>query len=168
MAQGSRVLHLAPFLPCVSPWFPEWSVVLRATCRSFVSSRSELKIVILTFKILKFQQPAYMFDLIAPYIPPRSLRPSTRISSLCQISDQKWAADRFPLLHPSFGTLLSTHSFLGFIICFYWFAQDFLISKVSSAIVINSLHIVSSDFDLRIYNGHSSLPCISHSLHFSK
>ena len=30
--------------------------------------------------------------------------------------------------------------------------EDFLISKVSSAIVINSLHNVSSDFDLRTYN----------------
>ena len=28
----------------------------------------------LTFKVLKFQQPAYIYDLIAPYIPPRSLR----------------------------------------------------------------------------------------------
>ena len=32
----------------------------------------------LTFKVLKFQQPAYMFDLIAPYIPPQSLRSSNK------------------------------------------------------------------------------------------
>ena len=43
-----------------------------------VSSRIEFKIATLTFKILKFQQPAYMFDLIAPYIPPRSRRSSNK------------------------------------------------------------------------------------------
>ena len=37
-----------------------------------------------------------------------------------------------------------------------------LISKVSSTIVIKSLHNVSLDFNLRTYNGFSSLPCISH------
>ena len=43
-----------------------------------------------------------------------------------------------------------------------WFTQDFLISKVFSAIVINSLPNFSSDFDLRTYKGLSSLPCIFH------
>ena len=43
-----------------------------------VSSRIEFKIATLTFKVLKFQQPAYMFDLIAPYVPPRSLRSSNK------------------------------------------------------------------------------------------
>ena len=43
-----------------------------------VSSRIEFKIVTLTLKVLKFQQPSYMFDLIAPYIPPRSLRYSNK------------------------------------------------------------------------------------------
>ena len=38
----------------------------------------EFKIATLTFKVLKFQQPAYMFDLSAPYIPPRSLRSSNK------------------------------------------------------------------------------------------
>ena len=38
-----------------------------------VSSRIEFKIATLTFKVLKLQQPAYIFDLIAPYIPPWSL-----------------------------------------------------------------------------------------------
>ena len=55
----------------------------------------------------------------------------------------------------------STYSFLWFIICFPRFTQN-LISKVSSTIVINSLHNVSSDFDPCTSNGHSSLPCISH------
>ena len=43
-----------------------------------VSSRIEFKIATLTFKVLKFQQPAYIYDLIAPYIPPRSLRFSNK------------------------------------------------------------------------------------------
>ena len=43
-----------------------------------VSSRIEFKIATLIFKVLKFQQPAYMFDMIAPYIPPRSLRSSNK------------------------------------------------------------------------------------------
>ena len=43
-----------------------------------VSSRIEFKIATLTFKVLKFQQPAYIYDLIAPYIPPRSLRSSNK------------------------------------------------------------------------------------------
>ena len=43
-----------------------------------VSSRIEFKIATLTFKVLKFQQPAYMFDMIVPYIPPRSLRSSNK------------------------------------------------------------------------------------------
>ena len=33
-----------------------------------VSSRIEFNIATLTFKVLKFQQPAYIYDLIAPYI----------------------------------------------------------------------------------------------------
>ena len=43
-----------------------------------VSSRIEFKIATLTFKVLKFQQPAYIYDLIAPYIPPRSRRSSNK------------------------------------------------------------------------------------------
>ena len=43
-----------------------------------VSSRIEFKIATLTFKVLKFQQPAYIFDLIAPYSPPRSRRSSNK------------------------------------------------------------------------------------------
>ena len=41
-------------------------------------SRIEFKIATLTFKVLKFQQPAYIYDLTAPYIPPRSLRFSNK------------------------------------------------------------------------------------------
>ena len=35
----------------------------------------------------------------------------------------------------------------------YMSTQNLLISKVSSTIVINSLHNASSDFDLRTHNG---------------
>ena len=72
-----------------------------------VSSRIEFKIATLTFKVLKFQQPGYMFDLIATYIPPRSLRSSNKniqIVFLCCTYHLE--------LSPS------TYSFLGFIICF--------------------------------------------------
>ena len=130
---------------------------------SYVSSRIEFIIATLTFKVLKFQQPAYMFDLIAPYIPPQSLRSSNK--NLLIVPDIRSEMDqRSFFLCCTYHLELSpfTYSFLGFTICFYGLAQDFLISKVSSTIVINSLHIVSSDFDLRTYNGHSSIPCISH------
>ena len=43
-----------------------------------VSSRIKFKIATLTFKVLKFQKPAFIFDLIAPYILPRSLRSSSK------------------------------------------------------------------------------------------
>ena len=90
------------------------------------------------------------------------LDPPTRISSLCPISDQKWAKDCFPLLCLPFGTLFLNifvprihYLFLG--VC----SRPSYI-KFSSATVINSLHNAASDFDLRTYNGHSSLWCISH------
>ena len=74
----------------------------------------------------------------------------TRFSSSCLLS-----ADLFLLLYYlPFGTLF--HSIFvphiyRFIICFPWFflTQDIFISRVSSAIVIDSLHTVSLDFDLR-------------------
>ena len=86
----------------------------------------------------------------------------TRIFLLCLISDQKWAADHYPLLHLPFGILSLTYPLFRFITGLPWSTQDLLISKVSSTIDINSLHNVSSDFDLRAYNGHFSLPCTSH------
>ena len=80
------------------------------------------------------------FDLIAPYIPPSSLRSSLQQDSpptSCLISDQKWAANH-------------------------------LISKVSSSIVINSLHNVSSDFNLHNYNGPLSSMHILYHLIFAE
>ena len=167
-----------------------------------VSSRFEFKIATLTFKVLKFQQPAYMFDLIAPYIPPQSLRSSNKNLLIVPDIWSEMGHRSFFLLNLPFETLsfnifvprihyrgpeiqflhnlfyvsnwhmaryqLCIIVIIIIIIYFYEFAQDFLISKVAFAIVTNSLHIVSSYFDLRTYNGHASLPCISHSLHFSK
>ena len=76
--------------------------------------------------------------------------------------DQKWAADRFLLLHLPFGTL-SLNIFVPWIhYLFLGVCSKPSYIKVSYAIVINSLHNASSDFDLRTYNGHCSLPCISH------
>ena len=45
----------------------------------------------------------------------------------------------------------STYPLFRFIIGFPWSTEDLVISKVSSTIVINSLHNVSSDFDLRTW-----------------
>ena len=71
-----------------------------------VSSCIEYEIGTLAFKVLKFQQPAYIYDLIAPYIPPRSLRSSNKnLLIVPDISDQKWTADHFPLLHFPFWNL---------------------------------------------------------------
>ena len=73
-----------------------------------VYSRIEFKIATLTFKVLKFQQPAYIHDLIAPYIPPQSLRSSNKNLLIVH-----WAADHFPLLHLPFGILsLNIYAFL--------------------------------------------------------
>ena len=87
-SSAKRSDHISPVLHKLH-WLP-------------VSSHIEFKIATLTFKVLKFQQPAYIYDLIAPYILPYI---PTRIFSLCLISDQKWAADHFPLLHLPFGIL---------------------------------------------------------------
>ena len=111
-----------------------------------VSSRIELKIATFTFKVLKFQQPAYIYDLIAPQIPPGSFRSSLKIFLLCLISDQKWVADHFPLLHLPFGILCLNISALQ--IHYLLSVVYLLISKVSSTIVINRLHNLSSDLDL--------------------
>ena len=66
---------------------------------------------------------------------------------------QKWAADHFPLFHIHLEFSPSTYPLFRFIIGFPWSTEDLLISKVSSPIVINSLHNVSSDFNLRTHNG---------------
>ena len=94
-------------------------------------------------KVFTFQQPAYMFDLIAPYIPPRSLGSSNK--NLLIVPDMKWAADRFPLLHLPFGTLSLSIFVPRIYYLFSGFAQDFLISKVSILpyIIFNSLNNAS-------------------------
>ena len=128
-----------------------------------VSSRIEFKIATLTFKVLKFQQPAYIYDLIAPYIPPRSLWSSNK--NLLIVPDIRSEMDRrsFSFASPSIWNSLPQHirssdSITGL----PWSTQDLLISKVSSTIVINSLHNVSSDFDLRTHNGFLSSMHIPH------
>ena len=72
-----------------------------------VSSRIEFKIATLTFKVLKFQQPyqhTFMIWLHHTFLHDLLDLP-TRIFLLCLTSDQKWAADHFPLLHLPFGIL---------------------------------------------------------------
>ena len=116
-----------------------------------VSSRIEFGIATHTFKVLKFYQPAYIYDLIAPYIPPRSRRSSDK-NLLIDIRSEMGRRS-FSLLHPPFGILSLNISALQIHYRLSWSTQDLLISKVSSTIVINSLHNVSSDFDLRTHNG---------------
>ena len=128
-----------------------------------VSSRIEFKIATLTFKVLKFQQPAYIYDLIAPYIPPRSLRSSNK--NLLIVPDIRSEMGRRSFFlcftfHLEFSP--STYPLFRFITGLPWSTQDLLISKVSSTIVINSLHNVSSDFDLRTHNGLLSSMHIPH------
>ena len=69
-----------------------------------ISSRIEFKIATLTFKVLKFQQPAYMFDLI-DYIPPRSLRSSNKNLLIVPDFRSEMGRRSFSLLHLPFGTL---------------------------------------------------------------
>ena len=99
-----------PFARTIYPTQLSDLIIFRQCFTSFIGCRSPpvlscltIKIATLTFKVLKFQQPAYIYDLIAPYIPPRSLRSSNKnLHPLCLISDQKWAADHFPLLNCTF------------------------------------------------------------------
>jgi len=44
-----------------------------------IRQRVTFKIAAITFKILKNQQPSYLFDLITPYIPSRNLRSSDKL-----------------------------------------------------------------------------------------
>ena len=128
-----------------------------------VSSRIEYKIATLTFKVSKFQQPAYIYDLIAPYIPPRSLRSSNKNLLIVPDIRSEMGRRSFSFASPSiWNSLPSTYPLFRFITVLPWSTQDLLISKVSSTIVINSLHNVSLDFDLRTHNGLLSSMHIPH------
>ena len=74
VVQNSLALTIYPSVK----WSDHISPVLHKLHGLPVSSRIEFKIVTLTFKVLKFQQPAYINDLITPYIPPWSLRSSNK------------------------------------------------------------------------------------------
>ena len=96
-----------------------------------------------------YLKPTYIFYSIALNIPPRSLGSSNK--NLLIVPDIQSELDRrsFHFAAPTTWNYLPQHSLFRFIICFPWITQDLLISKVSSAIVINSLHNSSSDCDLR-------------------
>ena len=77
-----------------------------------VSSRIEFKIATFTFEVLKFQQPAspaYIYDLIAPYIPPRFLRSSNK--NLLIVHDIRSGMGRrsFSFASPSIWNSLPQH-----------------------------------------------------------
>ena len=74
-----------------------------------VSSRIEFKIATLTFKVLKFQQPAYIYDLIAPYIPPRSLRSSNKNLLIVPDIRSEMGRRSFSFASPSIWNSLSQH-----------------------------------------------------------
>ena len=102
------------------------------------------------------RQHTFLIWLRLTSLPDFLDRP-TRISSLCLISDRKWDVPIFffcmcRTYHLELSS--STYSFLGFIICFQRFAQNLLISKVSSTMSSRILtYALTMD---------SSLPCISH------
>ena len=103
-----------------------------------------------------------MLDLIAPYIPPWSLRSSNK--NLLIVPDIRSETGRrsFSFAAPKIWNSLPQHiRFSDSLSLFRGLLKTFLYQK-SLPPVINSLHNVSSDFDLCTYNGHSSLPCISH------
>ena len=74
-----------------------------------VSSRIEFKIAILTFKVLKFQQPAYIYDLIAPYIPSRSLRSSNKNLLIVPDIRSEMGRRSFSFASPSIWNSLPQH-----------------------------------------------------------
>ena len=74
-----------------------------------VSSRIEFKIATLTFKVLKFQQPAYIYDLIAPYIPPRSLRSSNKNLLIVPDIRSEMGRRSFSFTSPSIWNSLPPH-----------------------------------------------------------
>ena len=74
-----------------------------------VSSRIEFKIATLTFKVSKFQQPAYMFDMIAPYIPPRSLRSSNKNLLIVPDIRSEMGRRSFSFAAPTFWNSLPQH-----------------------------------------------------------
>ena len=74
-----------------------------------VSSRIEFKIATLTFKVLKFQQPAYIYDLIAPYIPPRSLRSSNKNLLIVPDIRSEMGRRSFSFASPSIWNSLPQH-----------------------------------------------------------
>ena len=148
LAHAKRSDHVSPLLHKLH-WLP-------------VSSWIEFKITTLTFKVLKFQQPAYMFDLIAPYIPPRSLRSSNKNLLIVLDIRSEMGHRSFSFAAPTICNSLPQHTRSSDLLSVFRGLLKTFLSKVSSAIVINSLHNVSSDFDSRTYNGLSSLPSISH------
>ena len=74
-----------------------------------VSSRIEFKIATLTFKVLKFQQPAHIYDLIAPYIPPRSLRSSNKNLLIVPDIRSEMGRRSFSFASPSIWNSLPQH-----------------------------------------------------------
>ena len=89
------LLHISPVLHKLH-WLP-------------VSSRIEFKIATLTFKVLKFQQPAYIYDLIAPYIPPRSLRSSNKNLLIVPDIRSEMGRRSFSFASPSIWNSLPQH-----------------------------------------------------------
>ena len=63
----------------------------------------------LTFKVLKFQQPACIYDLITPYIPPWSLRSSNKILLIVPDIRAEIGLRSFSFAAPTFLNSLPQH-----------------------------------------------------------
>ena len=132
-----------------------------------VNSRIEFKMATLTFKVRKFQQPAYIYDLIAPYIPPRSLRstnknliivPDIRSEIGCMMN---FLCFTFHLEILSLNiSALQIHYRTSVV-----YSRPTYIQKWRPTIVINRLHNVYSDFDLRTHSVNPLFHAYPTSLH---
>src|SRR6267154_2282520 len=71
--------------------------VLRSLHWPPISSRINYKIASITFKTLQNQQPAYLHDLLTPYVPTRSLRSSDK--HLLVVPSTKLVQSRRSFLH---------------------------------------------------------------------
>ena len=96
-----------------SKFEPQWSIELMYMLHKLhwlpVSSRIEFKIATLTFKVLKFQKPAYIYDMIAPYIPPRSLRSSNKNLLIVPDIRSEMSRRSFSLAAPTIWNSLPQH-----------------------------------------------------------
>ena len=91
VAQKPRYCHITPVLIDLH-WLP-------------VCQRIEFKIATTAFKVLHYQQPSYLAEMLPRYTPSRSLRPSASTTISVPLRKPRWYfQNHFPQLYPTFGT----------------------------------------------------------------